>query len=143
MPQLGSARARAGKPAMTDTELRELCTRYFDAVERRDLEAVAALYAPEFVFWVNLSGTASSREQNLASLRDGYTLLRRRTYDDRRVDSFETGFVARYSVNGVQHDGRRFSLWACVVAQCRSGLITRIDEYLDSSKFLRPRASAT
>jgi Domain of unknown function (DUF4440) len=92
---------------MTDTELRQLCTRYFDAIERRDVDAVAELYAPDFAFWVNLTGAESSREQNLATLRDGYALLRRRSYDDRRIDTFGTGFLVRYSVNVVQHDGRR------------------------------------
>jgi ketosteroid isomerase-like protein len=123
---------------VTDTELRELCTSYFDAIERHDLDTVAELCAPEFTFWVNLTGAEISREQSLATLRDGRALLRRRTYDDRRIDTFETGFLARYSVSCVQHDGRRFSLWACVVAQCHKGKITRIDEYLDSSKFRRP-----
>ena len=64
---------------MTDRELRELCNRYFDAIERRDVDAVAELYAPEFSFWVNLTGAASSREENLKTLRDGYALLRRRS----------------------------------------------------------------
>jgi ketosteroid isomerase-like protein len=67
---------------------------------------------------------------------------RRRSYDDRRVDTFATGFVARYSVSVVEHNGRRTSLWACIVAQCRDGRITRIDEYLDSSKFRRPKREA-
>jgi ketosteroid isomerase-like protein len=127
---------------MTDGELRELCTRYFDAIERRDVDAVAALYAPAFTFWVNLTGAASSREENLATLRDGYALLRRRTYDDRTIDTFETGFIARYSVNVVQHSGKRRSFWACVVAQCKDGRITHIDEYLDSSKFQRAAAES-
>ena len=126
---------------MKDTELRELCHRYFDAVERRDVEAVADLYAPGFKFWVNLTGAESDREANLEALREGYAVLRRRTYDDRHVDTFETGFVVRYSVNVVQHNGRRTSLWACIVAQCRDGRITRIDEYLDSTKFPRARTS--
>jgi len=125
---------------MTDRELRELCNRFFDAIEQRDLDAVAGCYAPEFAFWVNLTGAESSREQSLATLRDGYALLRRRTYDDRTIDTFETGFLARYSVNVVAHSGKRSSLWACIVAQCKDGRITRIDEYLDSSKFRRPAA---
>lgn len=33
---------------MTDAEPRDLCHRYFDAVERRDVATVAALCAPEF-----------------------------------------------------------------------------------------------
>ncbi len=94
---------------MTDRELRELCNRYFDAIERRDVETVAELYAPGFTFWVNLTGAESSREENLKTLRDGYAVLRRRTYDDRTIDTFGTGFLARYSVNVVQHSGRRGS----------------------------------
>jgi ketosteroid isomerase-like protein len=69
--------------------------RYFDAIERRDVGRVEDLYAPDFSFWVNLTGAESSREQNLAALRDGYALLRRRTYDDRTIDTFGTGFVVR------------------------------------------------
>ncbi len=124
---------------MTDRELRELCNRFFDAIERRDLDTVAELYAPDFNFWVNLTGAESSREQNLATLADGYALLRRRTYDDRIIDTFESGFLVRFSVTVVQHDGRRRSLSSCLVAQCKDGRITRIDEYMDSSKFGRPR----
>jgi ketosteroid isomerase-like protein len=127
---------------MTDRELRELCHRFFDAIERRDVDTVAELYAPGLAFWTNLSGTESTREQNLAMLRDGYALLRRRTYDDRRIDTFETGFLARFSVKAVTHDGRHASLWACIVAQCKDGRITRIDEYLDSSRFRRPKEDA-
>ena len=126
---------------MTDGELRELCHRFLDAVERNDLRTVAEVYAPEFRFWVNLTGAESSREENLKALAEGKALHRRRTYDDRSIRTFETGFVVQYSVNVVEHGGRRTSLWACVVAQCRDGRITRIDEYLDSIHFRarRPR----
>ncbi|MFI5315113.1 MAG: nuclear transport factor 2 family protein [Myxococcota bacterium] len=124
---------------MKDTELRELCRAYFDAVERHDVDRVAELCSPDFKFWVNLTGAESSREQNLETLRAGHALHRRRTYDDRRVDTFESGFIARYSVNVVTHRGRRASLWACAIAQCKDGRITHVDEYLDSSKFGRPR----
>src|SRR4029453_6547508 len=125
---------------MTDRELRELCNRYFDAIEQRDMDAVAELYASDFTFWVNLTGAESSREENLKTLREGYAVLRRRSYDDRAIDPFATGFLARYSVNVVQHSGKRGSFAACVVAQCKDGKITHIDEYLDSSKFRRPAA---
>lgn len=120
---------------MTDTELRALCHRFFDAIERGDCGAVAQIYAPEFRVWVNLTGTESGAEENLAVLRDGAKLHRRRTYDDRIVNTFASGFVVQYSVNVVTHSGARTSLSACVVAQCRGGQITRIDEYLDSGKF--------
>jgi ketosteroid isomerase-like protein len=126
---------------MTDAELRDLCHRYFDAVERRDVPAVADLYAPDFRFWINLTGAETSREENLETLAEGYAFHRRRTYDDRTIHTFETGFVVQYSVNVVEHSGRRTSLQACVVARCRGGRITRIDEYLDSIHFRAPRAA--
>jgi ketosteroid isomerase-like protein len=135
-------RCREGVQAMTDAELRDLCHRYFDAIERRDVQTVAELYAPEFRFWINLTGAETSREENLKALAEGYALHRRRTYDDRTIHTFETGFVVRYSVNVVEHSGRRTSLSACVVAGCRDGRITRIDEYLDSIHFRARRRPA-
>ena len=96
---------------------------------------------PKFRMWVNLTGAESSAEENLAVLRDGAKLHRRRTYDDRIINTFEGGFIVQYSVNVVAHSGRRTSLSACVVAQCRGGQITRIDEYLDAGKFA-PRANS-
>ena len=127
---------------MTDIELRELCHRFFDAIERGDYDAVAQIYAPDFRMWVNLTGAESTREDNLAVLRDGAKLHRRRTYDDRTVNTFANGFVVQYSVNVVAHSGQRRSLSACVIAHCKDGQITRLDEYLDSGKFGRARAEA-
>ena len=128
---------------MTDIELRELCHRFFDAIERGDYDGVAQLYAPDFRMWVNLTGAESTAADNLAVLREGATLHRRRTYDDRIVNVFATGFVVQYSVNVVTHSGKRTSLSACVVAHCHNGRITRIDEYLDSGKFGRPRKASS
>src|SRR5262245_5276555 len=120
---------------MNDTELRALCHGFFDAIEGKDFDAVAALYAPEFRLWFNATGNEIDAAANLAALREGAALHRRRTYDDRTINTFATGFVVQYSVNVVAHTGKRTSLWACGVAQCRDGKIVRWDEYLDSGKF--------
>ncbi|HEY6599675.1 MAG TPA: nuclear transport factor 2 family protein [Pseudomonadales bacterium] len=126
---------------MTDTELRELCHRFFDALERADVDTVAALYAPGMQMWVNVTGKEMSATENVAVLRDGAKLHRRRTYDDRVVNTFDGGFIVQYSVNVVAHSGRRTSLSACVIAQCRDGRITHLDEYLDAGKFGARRAA--
>ena len=51
--------------------------------------------------------------------------------------------MIQYTLAGVQHDGHKGALWICIVGLCRDGKITRIDEYMDSSKFAawagRPR----
>ena len=126
---------------MTDTQLRELCHQFFDAIERADLATIASLYAPGMQLWVNVTGKEITGDENLAVLEDGAKLHRRRTYDDRIVNTFDTGVVVQYSVNVVAHTGKRTSLSACVIAQCRDGKITRLDEYLDAGKF-GPRVNA-
>jgi ketosteroid isomerase-like protein len=125
---------------MTDRELRDLCHRFLDALERGDVATVAQIYAPDFRLWANVTGAEITAAENLKILHDGAALHRRRTYDDRAINTFERGFVVQYSVNVVTHAGKRASLWACLIAQCKDGKITRIDEYLDSGKFGR-RAS--
>jgi len=123
---------------MTDRELRELCHRFLDAIERADTAAIAQIYAADFRLWANVTGAEITAEENLEILREGASLHRRRTYDDRTINTFEHGFMVQYSCNVVTHAGRHSSLWACLVAQCKDGKITRIDEYLDSGKFRRP-----
>lgn len=120
---------------MEDGELRELCNRFFDAIESHDLDAVAAIYAPDLRFWANVNVAEKTREENLQILADGKPMHRRRTYDDRRINTFPNGFLVQYSCNIVQLDGGRRSLSSCLIAECREGQITRIDEYMDSSKF--------
>jgi len=120
---------------VTDSEIRELCNRFFDAYQDRRVDELAELYAPDCVVWHNVFGREMSGRDNLAALPASYTQQRRRTYDDRHVDVFEGGFVIRYTLAGVQHSGHRGALWICIVGLCRDGKITRIDEYMDSGKF--------
>lgn len=120
---------------MTEAETRDLCHRFFDAYEGQRVDLLAELYADDCVVWHNVFGREQSGEENLAALPAGYGMQRRRTYDDRIVHTFEGGFVIQYTLTGVQHDGHRGALWICIVAHCRDGRITRIDEYMDSGKF--------
>lgn len=127
-----------------DTVHRRLCHELFDAIERGDVAAVDRCYAPDMVMWFNITGATTTREQNLEALTAGAGLHRRRTYNDRQIRTFDDGFLATYSLNVVGKDGTRRTLWACLVAEVRHGKITRLDEYLDSSKFgLPPRKAAT
>jgi hypothetical protein len=120
---------------VTDGELRALCHRFLDAYQDRRIEELAEIYAPHCVIWHNVFGRETTGAENLAALPKSYGGQRRRTYDDRSIDTFEGGFVIRYTLAGVQHDGHRGALWICIVALCRDGKITRIDEYMDSGKF--------
>jgi ketosteroid isomerase-like protein len=120
---------------MTDSELRELCNRFFDAYENRLIDELRDIYADNCVIWNNVFDSEHTGAENIAALPKGYSRQRRRTYNDRRINTFPGGFVIQYTLNGVHHSGHKGALWAAIVALCHDGKIVRIDEYLDSSKF--------
>jgi ketosteroid isomerase-like protein len=131
------AGATAGRsPAVgRDTEHRRLGHALFDAIEQGDSAAVDACYTPGMTIWSNVTGQVSSREENLEGLVKGRSLHRRRRYNDRFINTFDDGFIARYTVDVVTHDGTRASLWGCLVAEVRDGRIAKLFEFLDSGKF--------
>jgi ketosteroid isomerase-like protein len=120
---------------MTDSEIRGLCNRFFDAYQNRRVDMLAEIYADDCIVWHNVFGRETTGADNLAALPESYGMQRRRTYDDRTINTFEGGFVIQYTLHGVQHSGHRGALWICIVGLCRDGKITRIDEYMDSGKF--------
>jgi ketosteroid isomerase-like protein len=124
-----------------DTEHRRLCHALFDAIEQGDLVAVEDCYAPDMTMWSNITAETSTREENLAGLATGYGLHRRRTYNDRMINTFDDGFVAQYTTSVVTHRGSTVALSVCLVAEVRDGLIVNLFEYLDSGKFASGRRS--
>jgi len=121
----------------TDTRHRALCHALFDAIEQGDVAGVDRCYAPDMTMWFNVTGQQITREENLEALVKGAGLHRRRTYSDRIVNTFDDGFVVQYTLDIVLHDGSKRSLWACLVAEVRDGLIVELHEYLDSGRFTR------
>ena len=119
---------------MTEYEIRELCESFFDAYESKRVDVLDRLYADNCIIWHNVFGRETTRDENLDGMRADRG-QRRRTYNDRIVNTFHDGFVIQYSLNGVQHTGHRGTLWICIVGKVRDGKITRIDEYMDSGKF--------
>ena len=76
---------------MTESEIRELCNRFFDAYQDRRVDELAEIYAPTTAS----SGTTCSagrrpRQENLSALPESYTGQRRRTYNDRTSTSSTT-----------------------------------------------------
>ena len=120
---------------MAEGEIRELCETFFDAYQDRRVDVLGRVLADDCVIWHNVFGRETTKQDNLSKFHDSYRGQRRRTYDDRIVNTFDDGFVIQYQLHGVQNNGHRGSLWICIVARVREGQITRIDEYMDSSKF--------
>ena len=120
---------------MTEGEIRELCEAFFDAYQDRRVDILERVLADDCVIWHNVFGRETTKQDNLSRYHDSYRGQRRRTYDDRIVNTFHDGFVIQYQLRGVMTNGHTGSLWICIVARVRDGQITRIDEYMDSSKF--------
>lgn len=120
---------------MTHSEIRELCNRFFDAYQDRRIDVLADIYSDDCIIWHNVFGRDTTGAENLSKLPESYQGQRRRTYNDRTINTFDGGFVIQYTLHGVQHSGHRGALWICIVGLCRDGKITRIDEYMDSGKF--------
>jgi ketosteroid isomerase-like protein len=120
---------------MNEYEIRELCERFFDAYQDRREDLLDEIYSDDCIVWHNVFGRDTTRDENLAALPKSYDGQRRRTYDDRTINTFHDGFVIQYTLHGVQHSGHKGALWICIVGNVRDGKITRIDEYMDSGKF--------
>jgi ketosteroid isomerase-like protein len=125
---------------MSDDAIRSLATRLFDAIERGDVDGVVDCYGPDLVVWHNFDGLEQSREDNLKTLAGLIERIGERRYEDRRLNVFEGGFVQQHVLTGVRKDGVRVSLPGVLVGAVRDGMITRLDEYLDSAHVAAFRA---
>jgi len=122
---------------MTQTDTTEqfldLADRLFKAIERSDVDAVAAIYAPDATIWHNTDGKVETPEQNLSGLRQFVALSSARAYTEIRRAPTPSGFVQQHVLRAQLKNGREFVLPACIICVVKSGRITRLDEYLDSA----------
>jgi ketosteroid isomerase-like protein len=110
-----------------------LAKRFFDAIEKGDIDAVRGIYAPDAVIWHNNDGLATSREDNLKVLTNFIKAVPERRYIERRVGAFDGGFVQQHLLKGKLASGKDLALACCIVCQVKDVRITRLDEYFDSA----------
>ena len=120
---------------MNEYAIRDLCNQFFDAYQDGRVDVLRDIMSDDCIVWHNVFGKETTRDENLAAYPTSYAGQRRRTYNDRIINCFEDGFVIQYSLNGVMTNGHKGSMWLCIVGRVRDGKITRIDEYMDTTKF--------
>lgn len=133
---MGNAIEPGGRPGERDegsgAAALGIAERLFAAIEAGDLEAASEIYAPDAEVWHSYDGVVQSREDSLRVLGWVTRNLQVR-YTDVRRSATATGFVQQHMVRATAGDGRVVEVPACIVATCRGGRITRLDEYLDSA----------
>jgi len=126
---------------MTQAEMFALADRFMGAIERGDVDEIAACYAPDARIWHNHDGEEESREENLKVLRWVVKRLRNRKYHIVSRRAFADGYVQQHRLTGQLANGAAFEMPACVVVTVKDGRIARLEEYLDSAH-LQPLLSA-
>ena len=117
----------------TSEDMLTLAKRFFDAIEKGDIETVRGIYAPDAVIWHNNDGLATTREDNLKVLTNFIKAVPERRYLERRVGAFDGGFVQQHLLKGKLANGKDLALACCIVCEVKDGRITRLDEYFDSA----------
>ena len=128
-------------PLSHDAAMHDICNRFLDAIEARDMDLIGEILSPDLQFWANFTNATKGRDDMLQAISAGYAVHRHRHYNDRRIRALEGGFLAQYTCAITRHDGTTSALWAGMVADVRDGRIVKVDEYMDSGKFA-PRPAA-
>lgn len=113
--------------------MEDLAKRFFDAVERGDIDAVYDCYHPDARIWHNTDGVEQTRDENAQTLRGFVARMSERTYANRRLRVFDRGFVHQHDLKALRADGAWVTLPACIVCEVTEGKIVRLDEYFDSA----------
>lgn len=112
----------------------EVAGRLFSAIERGDIDAVAACYAEDVVIWHNDTNRGEGREDNLRTVAWVIANVRDRRYEEIRRQATPDGFVQQHVLRGTAPNGGALELPACIVCAVAGGKITRLDEYFDSAQ---------
>jgi ketosteroid isomerase-like protein len=116
--------------------------RLFAAVERGDLDAVRAIYAPDAVIWHNNDGVVQTVDENLRVLAWSTSRIAAFRYEDVCRTATAEGFIEQHVLRGRAPNGEELHVAACIVCTVADGRITRLDEYFDSAQIAALTAGA-
>ena len=108
--------------------------RFITAIEGGDMDAARACYAPDAKVWHNTDNVEQTVDQNMKTLAWLARALPDRHYRVLRREALKDGFFQQHVLEARLPDGAAWTLSACVVVRLDGGLITRLDEYLDSAE---------
>ena len=113
-----------------------LADRVVAAIEKRDVDTVRACYAPDARIWHNNDGKVQSVDDNIKGVHWIHKVLSGVRYDVKQRTALPGGFLQEHVLRGTLPDGTAFAMPACVICKVEGGVITALDEYLDSAHTL-------
>jgi ketosteroid isomerase-like protein len=119
---------------VSDDDIDQLASRFFQALERGDVAAVSECYAPDAMIWHNYDQVEQTRDANLRVLRwvvDNVAGLR---YEEVRRVVLDDGFVQQHVLRGTAPNGTPLEVPAMMRVMVADGRITRLEEYLDTAQ---------
>ena len=103
------------------------------AITEADTETVRKLYRPDARIWHNSSGKLQTVDENIESIGKIHSILDNLHYEIVRREPTSNGFFQQHILRGTRASGEAYAMHACVIIDIEDGLITRLDEYLDSA----------
>jgi uncharacterized protein len=119
---------------MTPEEMLAFAEKFVGAIQSGDVATVRACYAPDAKLWHNTDRVEQTVDQNMAVLDWFIRTLPDRNYRVIRREALSDGFLQQHVLEATLPDGTAWSMDACCVIKVENGLITRLDEYLDSGQ---------
>ena len=119
---------------MNEQQILALAERFLGAIQAGDIDTVRACYAPDAKLWHNTDNIEQTVDQNLRVLGWFARKLPDRHYRVLRREALKDGFMQQHVLEATLPDGTPWKMSACVVVKMENGLITRLDEYLDSAE---------
>jgi ketosteroid isomerase-like protein len=116
-----------------DLETETLAADFIAAIEKGNIPRLYELCSKDVVIWHNNDNQEVDLDNVARILTWLSTHVRELRYAEVRRRAFAGGYVQQHVLKGVAPSGAELHLPACLVMQVSNGLITRIEEYLDSA----------
>jgi hypothetical protein len=119
---------------MSGEEFLDFAEKFVGAIQAGDTPAVRAFYAPGAKIWHNTDNIEQTVDDNMKVLDWFIRTLPDRNYRVLNREALKSGFLQQHVLEATLPDGTKWKMSACVVVTMKDGLITRLDEYLDSAE---------
>lgn len=120
-------------------DVHAIAAKFIANVEACDLEALAAMYAPNGVVNINVMQVDQRATETFETLKAMHKRADSVRYEVLEVIPTESGYVQRHVLHiaiaqRADRAAQQLAIPACLVVKLEHGLVTRVDEYLDSAQ---------